>query len=190
MRLVGACWRAAVGRTLPLVVVLLVSEVSNDGFSWGGLAGNALTWSILSLCWAGAAWGSLCRRARPVGIGLTVTALEEEQACPMWADEGDRNLVLDRLKACERAFLVLEPARDEVTFRWRTGRRPGQSVRGSLTFDPVAGTVLVDVRGGEDHLGVAGLFKGAAFVALCRIAGELGLTGDKGRRRVEPFRPS
>jgi hypothetical protein len=29
-------------------------------------------------------------------------------------------------------------------------------------------------------LGVAGLFKGAAFVALCRIARELGLTGTRG----------
>lgn len=190
MSLMAACWRAAVGQSFPLMVLLLLSGLWDDGFSWRGLGGQAagtlLTWAILSGCWAASARLSLRRRARAVGIVLPAGALEEQQTQLLWAadraDDGWQDRVRERLTACERAFLVLEPARDEVTFRWRTGRREGQSVRGSLTFDALSGTVLLDVRGGEDHLGVAGLLKGAAFAAMCRIAGELGLTGSKGGR--------
>lgn len=51
---------------------------------------------------------------------------------------------------------------------------------GSLAFDPATGTVLVDLRDGEGHLGVAGLRRGTAFVAVCQVAGELELTGAGG----------
>jgi hypothetical protein len=166
--------------------VLLLFDIWDDGFSWRGqVTSTLLAWTVVSGCWAGVAWLSLSRRARAAGVELSVAALEERQtrllsAVP--ADEAWQDRIRERLAASKRAFLVLEPAPNEITFRWRTVRRSDLSVRGSLTFDPLAGTVLVEVRGGEEHMGAAGLHKGMAFIALCRIARELGLTGSKGRR--------
>ncbi|MEU6376580.1 hypothetical protein [Streptomyces sp. NPDC046909] len=191
MRLATACWRASAANAAPLMALSLLGSLWDDRSTWSGMAQDVVAmagaWGAVSLVWAVLAWLLLGRRARRAGVGLSVDALEERQTHLLWPAGPDENLperIRERLASSDRAFLVLEPAQDELTFRWRpVGRRSDQSVRVSLTFEELAGTVLVDIRGGEHHLGVAGLHKGTAFVALSQIAVTLGLTGGKGRPR-------
>jgi hypothetical protein len=185
----AACWRAGVAYLGPTMILLLLTSLWDDLSSWSVMAedvvGWLLVWGIFSLGWAAVAWLLLRRRARAAGVRLDSEVFEERQTHLLWtpeADEGRLDGVRARLAACKRAFLVLEPAADEVTFRWRPGRHKDHSVRASLTFDAVSGTVLVEVKGGDGHLGVAGLRKGAAFLAVCQIARALGLVAAKGSR--------
>ncbi|NNN38081.1 hypothetical protein HLK59_48835 [Streptomyces sp. S3(2020)] len=185
----AACWRASATFFSPLMIVPVLSSLWDDHHSWTAmgldLVGMAVAWGVVSFVWAAVAWGLLKRRARAAGLRLGSGSFEERQthllSSPR-ADEGGQDRVRERLADCERAFLVLGPAADEITFRWRPGRNKDHSVRASLTFDAVAGTVLVDVKGGDGHLGVAGLRKGSAFLAVCQIARALGLEGAKERR--------
>ncbi|MFF4268928.1 hypothetical protein [Streptomyces sp. NPDC001536] len=181
-----ACWRASATFFSPLMVLPVLMSLWNDHSSWSaageGVLASLAAWGAVSLGWAAVAWLLLKRRAWAAGVRLDSGAFQERQTHLLWVDEGRQNQVRERLAACERAFLILEPAADEITFRWRPGRRPDHSVRASLTFDAVAGTVLVDVRGGDGHPGVAGLRKGTAFLTVCQIARALGLVGAKPRR--------
>ncbi|MCX5363528.1 hypothetical protein OG864_33095 [Streptomyces sp. NBC_00124] len=158
----------------------------DDHSSWSamgqGVLASLAAWGAVSFVWAVVAWLLLKRRAWAAGVRLDPGVFEERQTHLLRADAGRQDQVRERLAACERAFLVLEPAADAVTFRWRPGRRSDHSVRASLTFDAVAGTVLVDVKGGDGHTGVAGLRKGTAFLAVCQIARALGLVGTKASR--------
>ncbi|MEV7884592.1 hypothetical protein ACWD3I_01995 [Streptomyces sp. NPDC002817] len=185
----AACWRASATFFSPLMILPVLSSLWDDHHSWSAmgldLVGMAVAWGVVSLVWAAVAWLLLKRRARAAGVRLDAAAFEERQTHLLWsrrADEGRQDQVRERLADCERAFLVLEPAADEITFRWRPGRDKDHSVRASLTFDAVAGTVLVDVKGGDGHKGVAGLSKGTAFLAVCQIARTLGLVGAKESR--------
>lgn len=186
----AACWRASATFFSPLMILPLLSSLWDDHHSWFAMGldvvAMAVAWGVVSVVWAAVAWLLLRRRAAVAGVRLDAEAFEERQTRLLWslrADEGRQDQVRERLADCERAFLVLAPAADEITFRWRPGRRADHSVRASLTFDAVAGTVLVDVKGGDGHLGVAGLRKGTAFLAVCQIARTLGLVGAKGSRR-------
>ncbi|WP_406169215.1 hypothetical protein [Streptomyces sp. NBC_00996] len=49
-----------------------------------------------------------------------------------------------------------------------------------MAFDATSGDVRLDVRDGEDLLGVAGLGKGSAFAAVCQMARAAGLSGADG----------
>lgn len=189
MRLLLLCWRSAMARCSPLMITQVVMTVWQDDFSWTGTLEKILTaaeaWGAVGLAVASVAWLLLYRRARAAGIELSAQALDERQAHLLWAtgtDEGWQDRVREQLASSERAYLLLEPARDELTFRWRPGRHADHTVRASLTFDALAGTVLVDVRGGEGHLGVAGLTGAPAFIAMSQIAVAVGLTGRKDGR--------
>jgi hypothetical protein len=130
----------------------------------------------------------LRRRARGVGVPLSAGALDERQThllrtAPV--SDGWQERIRGELTASDRAFLVADVAekgREEIHFRWRPGRSD-RSVWGSMTFDAASGTVLLDVHDGEGLLGVAGLGKGASFVAVCQIARAGGLVA------VEQVRP-
>ncbi|WP_159038148.1 hypothetical protein [Streptomyces sp. WM6386] len=186
MSAAAVCWRASATFFGPLMILPVLLSLWDDHSSWSavgqGVLASLAAWGAVSFAWAVVAWLLLKRRARAAGIRLDSGAFEERQTHLLRSDEGGKDQVRVRLPACERAFLVLEPAADEVTFRWRPGRRSDHSVRASLTLDAVAGTVLVDVKGGDGHTGVAGLRKGTAFLAVCQIARTLGLVGAKDSR--------
>ncbi|SED55727.1 hypothetical protein SAMN05216489_03775 [Streptomyces sp. 3213] len=120
---------------------------------------------------------SLRRRARTAGLPLTPDALARRQIRQLrvlrpsvgWPDR-----MRTELKASDRASVTAEKGREEVWFQWRPGRRR-HTVWGSITFDEAAGTVLLDLREGAAYTGVSGVRRGASFVALCQVAGRLGL---------------
>lgn len=78
------------------------------------------------------------------------------------------------LKASGRASVTAEKGREEIWFHWCPGRRD-RAVWGSITFDEPSGTVRLDLRDGAAYTGGGELRRGAAFVALCQLARELGL---------------
>lgn len=125
---------------------------------------------------------SLRRRARTAGIPLTPDVLARRQIRQLrvlrptvgWSDR-----MRTELKASGRVSVTAEKGREEIWFHWRPGRRR-HTVWGSITFDEASGTVVLDLREGAAYTGVSGLRRGAAFVALCQVAGELGLVGSVG----------
>jgi hypothetical protein len=131
----------------------------------------------VNVVWAVAVRPSLRRRARTAGIPLTPDVLARRQTRQLrvlrpsvgWPDR-----MRTELKASDRASVTAEKGREEVWFQWRPGRRR-HTVWGSITFDEAAGTVLLDLREGAAYTGVSGVRRGASFVALCQVAGGLGL---------------
>ncbi|WP_405737021.1 hypothetical protein OG885_29320 [Streptomyces sp. NBC_00028] len=187
MKLLLACWRAAVAVQSPLMAVQLLAGLVDDGFTWANLGQEAasavLVWGTVSLVWAALVWWWLRRRSRTAGLTFSAAVLDDRQRHllrPADVSDGWPERMRERLNSAERAFLIAEKGRqEEVRFRWRAGRS-ASSAHGSLAFDQATGTVLVDLRADEGHLGVAGLRRGTAFVAVCQVAGELGLTGAGG----------
>ncbi|WP_262058111.1 hypothetical protein [Streptomyces sp. STR69] len=137
----------------------------------------------VNVAWAVAARPSLRRRARTAGIPLTPDVLARRQTRQLrvlrpsvgWSDR-----MRTELKASDRASVTAEKGREEVWFQWRPGRRR-HTVWGSITFDEPSGTVLLDLREGAAYTGVSGVRRGASFVALCQVAGGLGLVGVEGQ---------
>ncbi|AZP17759.1 hypothetical protein ACIGMX_21395 [Streptomyces aquilus] len=191
MKLLLACWRAAVAVQSPLMVVQLLAGLVDDGFTWGNLGRSLviapLTWGTVSLLWAVLVWAWLRRRSRTAGLAFSVHVLDDRQTHPLRSadvSDGWQQRIRDRLTSSDRAFLIAGKGQEiagkgqeEVRFLWRPGRRADHSVHGSLSFDAASGTVLVDLREGDHHLGVAGLRKGTSYVAVCQVARQLGLRG-------------
>ncbi|SNX58510.1 hypothetical protein SAMN06272735_3006 [Streptomyces sp. TLI_55] len=191
MKLLLACWRAAVDIQSPLMVVQLLVGLVDDGFTWSNLGRELvtalLTWGTLSLLWAVLVWAWLRRRSRTAGLAFSAHVLDERQSHLLRSadlSDGWQQRIRDRLTSSDRAFLIAgkgpeiaDKGQEEVRFLWRPGRRADDSVHGSLSFDAAAGTVRVDLREGERHLGVAGLRKGTSYVAMCQVARELELRG-------------
>ncbi|MFD3932737.1 hypothetical protein [Streptomyces sp. NPDC058614] len=192
MRLLMACWRSAAARCTPVMCVKLVLGLWQDGFTWGAVGedvgSSVLVWGAVSLVWAAVGYLTLARLARGAGVELSVRALDERQIHSLrtvGVRDGWQERVRGELTASDRAFLVAERGREEIRFRWRPGR-VDRSVWGSLAFDAGSGTVQLDIRDGEGNSGVAGLRKGASFVAVCQIArvvAPAGVAGDGARKR-------
>ncbi|MEU9289622.1 hypothetical protein AB0D57_34475 [Streptomyces sp. NPDC048275] len=183
LRLLMGCWRSAVVLCGPLVGTQLIIALWQDGFSWASLGedvgSSLLAWGVVSLVWAALGWLSLRRRARGAGLEFSAQVLKERQTHllrPAAVADGWLERVRSELTASERVFLVAEKGQEEIRFRWRPGRSES-SVWGSLVFDAGSGTVLLDLRDGEGNWGVAGLRRGASFVAVCQIARVGGLVG-------------
>lgn len=187
-----ACWRSAAAQCTPVMCVKLVLDLWRDGFTWGAVGedvvSSVLVWGAVSLVWAAVGCLKLAKLARGAGVELSVRALDERQIRSLrtvGVSDGWQERVRDELTASDRAFLVAERGREEISFRWRPGR-VDRSVWGSLAFGADSGTVLLDIRDGEGNSGVAGLRKGASFVAVCQIArvvASAGVEGDRARKR-------
>ncbi|MGW3107136.1 hypothetical protein [Streptomyces sp. NPDC001100] len=138
--------------------------------------------NVVRVAWAVAVRPSLRRRARTAGVPLAPDALARRQTRQLrvlrpsvgWPDR-----MRTELKASDRASVTAEKGREEVWFQWRPGLRR-HTVWGSITLDEAAGTVLLDLREGAAYTGVSGVRPGASFVALCQVAGGLGLVGAEG----------
>ncbi|WP_329534142.1 hypothetical protein OG568_32755 [Streptomyces sp. NBC_01450] len=181
VKLLMACWRAAVAKCVSLALTMMLIDLVNDGFTWDSVSGEVvfapLVWGILTLAVAALGVWSLWRRAGAAGIALSVEALDDRQTHalrPAPVSDGWQERVREELAASERAFLVAEKGHEEIHFRWRPGRGK-QSVWGSMSFDAPSGEAVLDVRDGEGLLGVAGLGKGSSFAAVCQIAEATGL---------------
>jgi hypothetical protein len=188
--LLMSCWRAAAVNCVAFAVTNVGIVVVNDGFSWSdsgeAVASSLLAWALVSLAWAGAAYGALARQARRAGVPLSRGALGEQQSYvlrPFARDGGAaddtagwRERVRGEVGSAERAFLVAEKGQEELWFRWRPGRAD-RSVYGSLTFDTTTDAVRLDVRDGEGVRGAVGLNIGGPFIAVCQLARTAGLVG-------------
>ena len=159
MRLLLLCWRSAMSRCTPLMIVQVVMTVWQDDFSWTGvlekILAAAVAWGTVGLAVAMVAWLLLYRRARAAGIELSAQALDERQAHLLWEtrpDEGGLDRVRERLTSSERAYLLLEPARDELTFRWRPGRRADIA---ALMLDGNTEMMEVVFQPADDRIGPA-----------------------------------
>jgi hypothetical protein len=181
VKLLTACWRAAVARYAPMALALTVIDFVSDGFTWDSVREAVgvvlLVLAVLSLGAAAFAVRSLRQRARAAGIALSAGALDDRQTHvlrPVLLSDGWQERVREELMASERSFLVAEKGREEIHFRWRPWRGE-ESVWGSMSFDAPSGGVVLDVRDGEGLRGVVGLGKGSVFAAVCQIAGATGL---------------
>jgi hypothetical protein len=181
VKLLMACWRAAVAKCVSLALTMMLIDLVNDGFTWDSVSGEVvfapLVWGILTLAVAALGVWSLRRRAGAAGVALSVEALDDRQTHvlrPAPVSDGWQERVREELASSERAFLVAGKGHEEIHFRWRPGRGK-QSVWGSMSFDAPSGEAVLDVRDGEGLLGVAGLGKGSAFAAVCQIAEATGL---------------
>ncbi|MFF5492268.1 hypothetical protein [Streptomyces aquilus] len=184
MKLLLACWRATVAVQSPLMVVQVLAGLVDDGFTWGNLGRELVTallaWGTVSLLWAVLAWAWLRRRSRTAGLAFSEHVLDDRQTHLLRSadpSDGWQQRIRDRLTSSDRAFLVADKGQADIRFLWRPGRRADHSVHGSLSFDAASATVLVDLREGDHHLGVAGLRKGTSYVAMCQVARELELNG-------------
>jgi hypothetical protein len=181
VKLLTGFWRAAAVKLLPALLLLSAMDFVDDGLTWHSvgetLVVRPLTWVVMTLGWAAVGMWSLRRRARAAGVAVSAEALDDRQKHvlrPTRVQDGWQERVREQLAASERSFLVAGKGREEIRFRWRPGRLD-RSVRGSMSFDEPSGGVVLDVHDGEGLLGVAGLGKGAAFAALCQMAGATGL---------------
>jgi len=183
----AGCWReAACVIAVPAVIRVGFELWDQGGRAWGAIGGVVAAWVAVSVVWAAAAWLLLRRRARTAGIALTSDALAGRQTRQLrvlrrsvgWPDR-----MRTELKASDRASVTAEKGREEIWFHWRPGRR-NRTVWGSIAFDDVSGTVVLDLRASGAYTGSSGLRRGASFVALCQVAGELGLVEGEGAARV------
>ncbi|MEV8538941.1 hypothetical protein [Streptomyces sp. NPDC051572] len=187
MRVLVGCWReAACVVAVPVVIRVGFELWDRGGLAWSAAGELAATWAAASVVWAAVAWLSLRHRARRSGITLTPDALAARQTRQLrvlrpsvgWSDR-----MRMELRASDRAAVTAEKGREKIWFHWRPGRR-SRTVWGSIAFDEVSGTVLLDLRAGAAHTGSSGLRRGASFVALCQVAGGLGLMEGEGEARV------
>jgi hypothetical protein len=176
--LVGCWWDAARVFALFLVTGEMVqAALGQDGITWGEAGEDVVLWAAASVVWAVVTSLLLRRRARTAGVALTPDALADRQTRQLRAlrpSVGWSDRMRTELKASDRVAVTAEKGREEVWFRWRPGRN-GHTVWGSITFDEPSGTVLLDLREGEAYTGISGVRRGASFVALCQLAGGLGL---------------
>ena len=161
-------WLSTYVSCVPLMVVMVLTGASHQGFAWSALGGALVPvltiWAVLALLGALYVYGALLRRARGTGIPVTVEALAETQERTFPAGPAAR--LRPVLVTSERAFAVV--GGEQLEFRWRPfrGRR---SVAGSVTFE-ASGEAWVRIRAGEGLTGTQGLRRASAFVALCQIA--------------------
>ena len=177
----AGCWReAACAVAVPVVIRAGFELWDRGGIAWSTAGELAATWAAASVVWAVVAWLSLRHRARGSGLTLTPDALAARQTRQLrvlrpsvgWSDR-----MRTELKASDRASVTAEKGREEIWFHWRPGWRR-RTVWGSIAFDEVSGTVVLDLR---DEEMAGGLRKGASFVAMCQVAGVLGLVGVEGK---------
>lgn len=174
---VGCWWEAVCALAVPMVIQVGIRLWDQDGAAWTAAGEHLSAWAAVTVVWAAVAWLLLRHRARRSGIALTPDALAAHQTRQLrvlrpsvgWPDR-----MRTELKASDRAFVTAEKGREEIWFHWRPGRR-GRTVWGSLAFDEGAGTVRLDLRASGVYTGSSGLRRGSAFVALCQVAGGLGL---------------
>ncbi|MBW8794057.1 MAG: hypothetical protein JF597_10810 [Streptomyces sp.] len=150
---------------VPLVLGMYVIAVIDDGLTWPALReATALPAVVALTCPLWAAWRtrSLVRRARELGVEATGRLLDGTQTHTVTGIPFDR--VRARLEAARRASDLT--AGNPLRFRWHPYRTRA-SVQGEVAYDTVAGEAHVEVRtsGNLEH----GLFRGAAFTALCEI---------------------
>lgn len=187
VRVLVGCWRDAAGvfaAVLGTVEILRVA-LGQDGVTWSGAGEDVVLWAAASVVWAVVTSLLLRRRSRTAGVALTSTALADRQTRQLRAlrpSVGWSGRMGAELKASDRVAVTAEKGREEIWFRWRPGRH-GHTVWGSITFDEPSGTVLLDLREGEAYTGISGVRRGASFVALCQLAGGLGLVEAEGRWR-------
>ncbi|WOX15965.1 hypothetical protein [Streptomyces sp. N50] len=175
---------AACAIAVPVVIRVGFELWDRGGVAWSAAGELAATWAAASVVWAAVAWLLLRHRARGSGITLTPDALAARQTRQLrllrpsvgWSDR-----MRAELKASDRASVTAEKGREEIWFHWRPGRRR-RTVWGSITFDEPSGTVRLDLRDGAAYTGGGELRRGAAFVALCQLARELGLVEAEGTR--------
>jgi hypothetical protein len=184
--LVG-CWRDAARAFAVLFVTIeiLLEAFDRDGVTWGEAGEDVALWAVVGAAWAVMTWLLLRRRARTAGILLTPDVLAGRQTRQLRAlrpSVGWSDRMRTELKASDRASVAAEKGREEIWFHWRPGRRK-RTVWGSITFDEPSGTVRLDLRDGAAYTGGGELRRGAAFVALCQLARELGLVEAEGRWR-------
>ncbi|MFI6404523.1 hypothetical protein [Streptomyces sp. NPDC050548] len=184
MKVWAGCWREAAGvLAVPTVIQVGLRLWDQGGAAWGTAAESLALWAAAGVVWATAAWLSLRHRARTSGITLTPDALTGRQTRQLrvlrpsvgWADR-----MRTELKESDRASVAAEKGREEIWFHWRPGLRR-HTVWGSIIFDEPSGTVRLDLREGAVYTGVSGVRRGASFVALCQMAGRLGLVGAEGQ---------
>ncbi|MET7570818.1 hypothetical protein ABZT04_20310 [Streptomyces sp. NPDC005492] len=191
MRVLVGCWRAAVSLIVGIAVLQVFVDIWDEGgFVWSDAGKDSVAWSACTVVWAAVAWLSLRHRSRAAGVPLAPEALADRQTHQLRVlrpSEGWPDRMLAELKASDRVVVTAEKGREEIWFRWRLGRRRNM-VWGSIAFDDASGAVLLDMREEEGAMGVAGLRKGAAFVAVCQIAGVLGLGGAQLRGGAVEFR--
>ena len=182
--MLGGCWWDA-ARVFALFLVtgeMVQAALGLDGITWGEAGEDVVLWAAASVVWAVVASLLLRRRARRAGVTLTPDALADRQTRQLrvlrpsvgWSDR-----MRTELKASDRVAVTAEKGREEIWFRWRPGRR-GHTVWGSITFDEPSGTAVLDLREGEAYTGISGVRRGASFVALCQLAGGLGLVEGEG----------
>ncbi|WP_405993260.1 hypothetical protein [Streptomyces sp. NBC_00986] len=180
MKVWAGCWReAACAVAVPVVIRVGFELWDRGGLAWSTAGELAATWAAASVVWAAVAWQSLRHRARRSGITLTPDALAARQTRQLRAlrpSVGWSDRMRTELKASDRASVTAEKGSEETWFHWRPGRR-NRTVWGSIAFDEVSGTVVLDLRDEEMS---AGLRKGSSFVAVCQVAGVLGLVGVEG----------
>ncbi|WP_145969071.1 hypothetical protein [Streptomyces hyaluromycini] len=159
--------RSALG---DFAVPILTLCIFDEGFSWTtvarAMAGYPLAWIVLSLLWAGWRTGSLVRRARGLGVEATEKVLDDTQAHTV------TGIPIDRIRAELAAARQVSDLADgnPVRFRWHP-YRSRVSVEASVAYDDTSGEARIEVRTSGNL--ESGLFRGAAFTALCRIAGTL-----------------
>ncbi|MFJ9242440.1 hypothetical protein [Streptomyces sp. NPDC101776] len=170
---VGCWWEAVCALAVPMVIQVGF-RLWDQGGDWGAVGEIAATWVAGTVVWAAVAWLSLRHRAHRSGIALASDALAAHQTRRLRVLRPSVGLRAE-LKSSPRASVTAEKGREEIWFHWRPGRR-NRTVWGSIAFDEGAGTVRLDLRASGVYTGSSGLRRGASFVALCQVAGGLGLS--------------
>lgn len=185
--LLGCWWDAACALAVPVVIQVGFELWDRGGLAWSAAGELAATWATVGVVLGAVAWLLLRHRARRSGITLTPDALAGRQTRQLrvlrpsvgWSDP-----MRAELKASYRASVTAEKGREEIWFHWRPGRGK-RTVWGSIAFDEPSGTVVLDLRASGAYTGSSGLGRGASFVALCQVAGELGLVEGEGKTEGE-----
>ncbi|MEV5955485.1 hypothetical protein AB0M11_17240 [Streptomyces sp. NPDC051987] len=151
--------------SVPLVLGMYVIAVMDEGLTWSALReATALPAVVAVACPLWAAWRtrSLVRCARELGVEATEGLLDGTQTHTVTGIPLDR--VRARLEAARRASDLT--GGNPLRFRWHP-YRTRVSVQGEVAYIAVTGEAHVEVSaaGNLEH----GLFRGAAFTALCAI---------------------
>ncbi|MFJ9627814.1 hypothetical protein ACIQPR_16690 [Streptomyces sp. NPDC091280] len=179
MKVWVGCWREAAGALAVPALIQVGLRLWDRDLAWGAAIESAAAWAAVGAVWAAVTWLALRLRAHRSGITLAPDALATHQTRRLrvlrpsvgWPDR-----LRTELGSSDRAFVTAEKGREEIWFHWRPGRR-NRTVWGSIAFEETTGTVRLDLRASGAYTGSSGLRQGAAFMALCQVAGELGLAG-------------